>query len=180
MDRNWRGLNHKFWSVNLRLSAFAPQRLRLRATVKLVEVRGQFMTLQTPRPVKITPEEPITVSDETKAIVERNLPEESDEVKQKFGELIDAIKRQATREIESVETMSRETYVQAIENAQQTLNRAQTFLQAQEVALEDNVNQIKDEANHKWESTLADIRAMGDRVDRAINAAWMILTESEK
>jgi L-lactate utilization protein LutC len=138
------------------------------------------MTVETPRPFKVRLDEAATVSDETKAIVEQNLPNESDEVKEKFGELIDAIKRQATREIESVETMSRETYVQAIENAQQTLNRAQTFLQAQEEALEQNVTQVKDDASQKWESVLADIKTMGDRVDRAINAAWMILTESEQ
>lgn len=137
------------------------------------------MTLQTPKPFKVNPDESAAVSDETKAIVEQNLPHESDEVKQKFGELIDAIKRQTTREIESVEDISRETYVRAIENAQQTLNRAQVFLQTQEEALETNVNQVKDDASQKWEQTLADIRAMGDRVDRAINAAWKILTESE-
>lgn len=138
------------------------------------------MTVETPKPFKVSPDESATVSDETKAIVEKNLPHESDEVKQKFGELIDAIKRQATRELESVEDISRETYVKAIENAQQTLNRAQAFLQTQEEALEANVNQIKDEASQKWEQTLADIRAMGDRVDRAINAAWKILTASEE
>ncbi len=134
-------------------------------------------TTQSPANV---PEESTTVSDETKAIVEKSMPNESAEVKQKFGELIDAIKRQATREIESVENISRETYVQAMENAQQTLNRAQTFLQAQEAALETNVKQVQDEASQKWENTLADVKAMGDRVDRAIHAAWTILTESEE
>jgi len=137
------------------------------------------MTIETPRPFVVKTDDVSTVSEETKAIVERNLPHESDEVKEKFGELIDAIKHQTTREIESVETLSRETYVRAIENAQKTLDRAQAFLQAQEAALESNVNQVKDEANHTWESLLADIQSMGDRVDRAVNAAWQILIEPE-
>jgi uncharacterized membrane-anchored protein YjiN (DUF445 family) len=117
------------------------------------------------------------VSEETRAIVEQNLPYESDEVKQKFGELIDAIKRQAAHEVQSVEDMSRETYISALEHAQQTLKRAQEFLHSQEETLETNVNQVKDDASHKWETLVADIRAMGNRVDRAIHAAWTILTE---
>jgi L-lactate utilization protein LutC len=120
------------------------------------------------------------VSEETKAIVEKNLPDESDEVKQKFGELIDAIKRQAVSEMESVEDISRETYIQALEKAQRTLKRAQGFLQTQEETLQTNVNQVKDKASHRWENLLADVKSMGNRVDRAINAAWTILTESEK
>lgn len=138
------------------------------------------MAVETPRPFEVKTDEYSRVSEETKAIVEKSLPDESDEVKEKFGELIDAIKRQTTREIESVENLSRETYVRAIENAQQTLNRAQTFLKTQEEALENNLNQVKAEADQKWDGFLADIQAMGNRVDRAVNAAWKILTESEE
>jgi gas vesicle protein len=136
------------------------------------------MTVDTSQPTARSSDGVSTpVSDETKAIVEKNLPNESDEVKQKFGELIDAIKRQATYEVQSVEEMSRETYIRALEHAQQTLQRAQEFLHSQEKTLETNVNQVKDEASHKWENLVADIQSMGNRVDRAVHAAWTILTE---
>lgn len=138
------------------------------------------MTQGTPQSADAQTDTSASVSEETQAIVEKNLPDESDEVKQKFGELIDAIKRQAVSEVESVEDISRETYIQAIEKAQQTLKRAQAFLQTQEETLQTNVNQVKDKASHRWENLLADVKSMGNRVDRAINAAWTILTESEK
>ena len=138
------------------------------------------MSQETTNPIETQSSELAPVSEETKAIVDKNLPDESDEVKQKFGELIDAIKRQAIHEMESMEEVSRETYIQALEKAQHTLNRAQTFLQSQEEALQTNVSQVQDEASHRWENLLADIKAMGNRVDRAINAAWTVLTESEQ
>ena len=138
------------------------------------------MTQGTPQSADAQTDTSASVSEETQAIVEKNLPDESDEVKQKFGELIDAIKRQAVSEVESVEDISRETYIQALEKAQHTLKRAQAFLQTQEETLQTNVNQVKDKASHRWENLLADVKSMGNRVDRAINAAWTILTESEK
>lgn len=131
---------------------------------------------------KSNPEEEapiVPVSDDTKALVEKNMPNESDEVKQKFGELVEAIKRQATKEMESAETMSREAYVKAIEEAQMTLKKAQDFFQQQEQTLETNIDNVRNEATQQWEKLQADVQSMGNRVERAINAAWTILTEPE-
>lgn len=139
------------------------------------------MSQDAPKPVPVSEEDSqiVPVSDETRALVDKNMPNESDEVKQKFGELVEAIKRQATREIESAETMSKEVYVDAFEQAQKTLQTAQDFFYQQEQTLEAHVDQIRNEATQQWEKILADMQDMGSRVDRAINAAWTILTEPD-
>ncbi|PSN17058.1 hypothetical protein C7271_19705 [filamentous cyanobacterium CCP5] len=137
------------------------------------------MAPDAPKPVPASEEgtEIMAVSDETKALVEKNMPNESDQVKQKFGELVEAIKQQATQEVESAESMSKEAYVEAVEQAQATLKRAQDFFYQQEQTLETNVNQVRDEATQQWEKIVADMQDMGNRVERAVNAAWTILTE---
>jgi hypothetical protein len=56
------------------------------------------MPQKTTQPVETQSNELVPVSEETQAIVEKNLPDESDEVKQKFGGLIDAIKHQREAE----------------------------------------------------------------------------------
>ena len=107
------------------------------------------------------------------------MPHESAEVQQKFGELVEAIKRQAQQEMEAAEEISRDVYVAALEKAQLTLNQAQGFFQEQEKTLEGNINQVKDNATQHWETLVADIQSMGNRVDRAIEAAWTILTKAD-
>jgi len=135
---------------------------------------------QTNRPPESSSNDSITpVTDETRAMVERQMPHESDEVKQKFGELIDAIKKQATTEMESAGELSRETYVEAVERAKMTLQRAQGFFQEQEAALEKTARDMQNEATQTWETFLANLTSMGNRLDRAINNAWSILTEPE-
>jgi vacuolar-type H+-ATPase subunit H len=121
----------------------------------------------------------VPVSNETRALVESKMPDESDEVKQKFAELVEAIKQRAATEVSSAEEMSREAYITALEKAQLTMNKAQSFFQDQEKTIEGNIHQVKDEATKKWDTLMADIKSMGNRVDRAVEAAWTILTEDE-
>lgn len=69
----------------------------------------------------------IPVSEATKALVEQKLPEQSDEIKQKMGELVELIKKQAESELTYAESMTRETYINAISNAKATLKKPKRF-----------------------------------------------------
>ncbi|NES71859.1 MAG: hypothetical protein F6K24_44990 [Okeania sp. SIO2D1] len=122
----------------------------------------------------------VPVSEETRDLVEEKMPNESDEIKQKLGELIDVIKKQAEEEIQATGEMTRETYVDAISQAQDTLKKVEDFFSEQQNSLEENLKNLSNEATKEWESFTAEVKEMGDRLDRAVNAAWKILTEEDK
>ena len=119
------------------------------------------------------------VSEATKALVEQKLPEQPDEIKQKMGELVELIKKQAESELEAAESITRETYVNAIANAKATLKKTETFFAEQEQTLQQKIQELNTQADREWESFVGDVKNMGDRIERAINAAWKALTEEK-
>ena len=119
------------------------------------------------------------VSEATKALVEQKLPEQPDEIKQKMGELVELIKKQAESELEAAESITRETYVNAIANAKATLKKTETFFAEQEQTLQQKIQELNTQADREWDSFVADVKNMGDRIDKAINAAWEALTEEK-
>lgn len=120
------------------------------------------------------------VSPETKALVDEKLPAESDEIKYHLTALIDAIKKQAQTQIESAGDSTREVYVSAMRQAQETLKRTGIVLDDQRSNIDSYVTNVEDIASQNWENLLQDFQKWGDRVDRAFNAAWRILTEDHK
>ncbi len=117
------------------------------------------------------------VSEATKALVEQKLPEQPDEIKQKMGELVELIKKQAESELEAAESITREAYVNAIANAKATLKKTETFFAEQEQTLQQKIQELNTQADREWESFVGDVKNMGNRIDKAINAAWKALTE---
>ncbi|MEM7578879.1 MAG: hypothetical protein AAF316_03335 [Cyanobacteria bacterium P01_A01_bin.80] len=122
----------------------------------------------------------VPVSEETKALVEQKMPNESDEIKQKMGELVELIKKRAESELESAGEMTRFSYIKAINEAKTTLKKTENFFAEQEKSLTQKVQELSNEANQQWESFIADIKKMNNRVDKAIEAAWKTLTEPEE
>ncbi len=120
------------------------------------------------------------VSPETRSMVEQRMPEESDEIKHHMTALIDAIKRRAETQMNSAEDISRDAYVTAMRQAQDTLQKTGDFFEEQRSSLEQSIAGIEDTATKNWETLLADVQKVGDRFDRAIHAAWTILTEQEQ
>lgn len=119
------------------------------------------------------------VSATTKALVEQKLPEQTDEIKQKMGELVELIKKQAESELEAVQNMTRESYVQAISNAKATLKQTETFFAEQEQTLQQKIHELNTQADQEWESFVGEVKNMGNRIDNAINAAWKALSEDK-
>ncbi len=121
----------------------------------------------------------VPVSEETKALVEQKVIDEPDEIKQKMGELIELIKKRAESEIQSTENLTRETYIKAIDQAQDTLKKTEDFFAEQQKSLEQYIKELDDRANQNWENFINDWKKMGNRLDRAIDAAWKTLTTPE-
>ncbi len=119
------------------------------------------------------------VSAETKALVEDNMPQESDEIKYHVMALIEAIKKQSQSQIETAGDMTREVYVSAMRQAQETLKNTGLLLEHQRENLDGSISSLEDTAAQKWEEIVSDMQKFGDRFDRAVNTAWQILTEPE-
>ncbi|ABW25250.1 hypothetical protein AM1_0164 [Acaryochloris marina MBIC11017] len=124
----------------------------------------------------MTTSSPITpVSEETRALVNQKMANESDEIKQKAGELVDLIKKRAESELSAADQITRETYHQAISQAKATLNQTETFFQEQGNALDQSLKELNDDASRKWDTFVAELKGMGDRFDKAVNSAWAAL-----
>lgn len=119
----------------------------------------------------------VEVSPETKALVDEQMADEPDEIKQHMMALVEAIKKRATSQLESTGEMTREAYVNALQQAKETLNKTESFFHDRKTSLEQSIDEIEDTANQRWESLVQDMKEMGDRLDRAISTAWKILTE---
>lgn len=119
------------------------------------------------------------VSPETQALVEQNMPDESDDIKRHAMALVDAIKRRAETQIESTETMTREAYVEAMRQAQDSLERTGSFFEEQRKTVERNISDVENQATQNWEKLVSDVKKMGNRFDRAVNAAWQELTKED-
>ena len=117
------------------------------------------------------------VSYDTKVLVEQQLAGEPDEIKQKMGELVDLIKNRASAELQEADSMTRETYVQVMARAQETLKKTETFFKDQEQSLEQSIQAFTNEAAEKWNKFVDDVETMNNRIDRAVEAAWKNLTE---
>lgn len=119
------------------------------------------------------------VSPETKAIVDEKLPQESDEIKQHLMALIDAIKRQTQTQMEAAGDVTRDVYVNTMRQAQETLKQSGLVLDDQWNSIESSVSGIESLASKNFDVVFKDFQKWGDRMDRAFNAAWEILTEDQ-
>lgn len=117
------------------------------------------------------------VSPETKAMVEDQLTQESDEIKYHVTALIEAIKKQTQSQIETTGDVTREVYVSAMRQAQETLKKTGFVLDDQWNSIENSVSGVENMASKNWDVMMKDFQKWGDRMDRAFNAAWEILTE---
>ena len=120
------------------------------------------------------------VSEDTKALVEKKMVGESDEIKQKMCELVELIKNRAAAELQETEDMTREAYVKAMSQAKETLNKTENFFKEQEQSLDQVIKDFTTETNEKWDKFISDLKTMDNRINRAVDAAWKILTASEE
>lgn len=115
----------------------------------------------------------VEYSEETKAIVNQNMPNESDQVKNETMALIEAIKRRAQAEAQSAGELTRETYVNAVKQAKEAIEQTKLFDKDQ---IESSIDLMVKDAEKNWESIMKEITSFGDRLSEAAKAAWDTLT----
>ena len=110
---------------------------------------------------------------QTNALVETQMASETDEVKDATKALIDAIKKRAQSEAQSAGTMTRETYLNAVRQAKETIEANQLI---ERDRIEHAFEMIQQEAQKNWDSVTKEIQYLGDRLQAAAKAAWDVLT----
>ena len=126
------------------------------------------MTDQNEQP-KVT----VEISPQTTEMVESQMAGESQDVKDETAALIEALKRRAQVEAQSAGTLTRETYLSAVRQARETIEQNQLIERAQ---IENAFEMVQNEATKNFESIVAEVQELGDRLQAAAQAAWDVLT----
>jgi hypothetical protein len=115
----------------------------------------------------------IEYSPETNALVEQNMPNESDELKQETKALIEAIKRRAQMEAQGAGELTRDTYLNAVRQVRESIEQNQIF---DPERIEYNFKLMQMDAQKNWELLLKEVSMLGDRFSDAAKAAWDVFT----
>ncbi|WP_414620613.1 hypothetical protein [Calothrix sp. CCY 0018] len=126
------------------------------------------MTDNNPEPKVI-----VEISPQTTEMVESQMAGESQDVKDETAALIEALKRRAQVEAQSAGTLTRETYLSAVRQARETIEQNQLIERAR---IENAFEMVQNEATKNFESILAEVTELGDRLQAAAQAAWDVLT----
>jgi len=113
------------------------------------------------------------ISQETNALVEREMAGESEAVKSETKALIDAIKKRAQAEAQSAGTLTREAYLNAVKRARATIEENKLI---ERDRIEHSFEMIQSEAEKNWHSVVKEVSELGDRLAEAAKAAWEVLT----
>lgn len=113
------------------------------------------------------------ISQETSALVEREMAGESEAVKSETKALIDAIKKRAQSEAQSAGTLTREAYLNAVKRARATIEENKLI---ERDRIEHSFEMIQSEAEKNWHSVVKEVSELGDRLTEAAKAAWEVLT----
>ncbi|HAJ58120.1 MAG TPA: hypothetical protein DCP31_01645 [Cyanobacteria bacterium UBA8543] len=115
----------------------------------------------------------VEVSADTKALVDTNMPNESDEVKNETMALIEAIKRRAQSEAKGAGDLTRDTYLTAVRQAREAIEQNKLF---DPDRIEDSFKLLQMDAEKNWEAIVKEVATFGDRLTDAAKAAWETLT----
>jgi len=126
------------------------------------------MTDNNPQP-KVT----VEISPQTSEMVESQMAGESQDVKDETAALIEAMKRRAQAEAQSAGTLTRETYLSAVRQARESIEQNQLIERAR---IENAFEMVQSEAQKNFESIVAEVQELGDRLQAAAQAAWDVLT----
>ncbi|BAZ84356.1 hypothetical protein [Dolichospermum compactum] len=94
---------------------------------------------------------------------------ETDEVKQETTALLEAIKKRAQAEAESAGTITRETYLNAVRQVREAIERDKLI---ERDRLEYSWARIQEELENNWYLLSKDVIDFGERFQNAAKAAW--------
>ena len=115
----------------------------------------------------------VEISDETKALVESEMPNETEQIKNETMALVEALRREAQSEVQKAGEYSREKYLEAVRTARVELERMNLF---DPERIERSIKMMQDEAERDWDRMITEVANFGDRLADAAKAAWEALT----
>ncbi len=95
-------------------------------------------------------------------------------IKSETEALIEAIKRRAEAEIQAAGELTRETYLNAVRQARESLEQNQLI---ERDLIEQSIQQIQQEAEKNIQSVVSEIESFGTRLSEAAKVAWTTLTK---
>jgi prophage DNA circulation protein len=116
-----------------------------------------------------TPTVEIEITPQTNEMVDQEMINETDELKRETKALIEALKRRAKAEAESAGTLTRETYLNAVRRAKETIEGEKII---ERDRIEDSFNSIQQEAEKNWHQLIKQFTELGLRFQDAAKAAW--------
>jgi hypothetical protein len=119
----------------------------------------------------------VEVSENTKALVEKEMSDEPDDVKERAMELIEAIKKKALAETKEAGDFTVKAYLSAVKNAKEALEKSGEFAQEKKSSLDKSIDVIEKEASEHWERLTEELDELGDRLAGVADAAWKLLTK---
>jgi hypothetical protein len=123
--------------------------------------------------VEIIPQTSSEITPQTNELVETEMAGESEDLKNETKALIDALKKRAQVEAQSLGTLTREAYLNAV-------SRARTAIEQDKLIERDRIEHsfelIQREAEKNWHSVIKEVSELGDRLADAAKAAWDALT----
>ncbi|MGB3404596.1 MAG: hypothetical protein WBA77_18070 [Microcoleaceae cyanobacterium] len=118
------------------------------------------------------PKESALVEQSTTEIVPET-QSKPEEMKQETEELMSAINRMVQAELQAAGDFTEEAYINAVRNAKQTIEQFRLIDKDQ---LENSISQFETDAKQNLEGMVKEIADFGDRISKAAQAAWDILT----
>jgi hypothetical protein len=131
----------------------------------------------TPNPAPSEENAIVEVSAKTKALVEKEMPDESDDVKEKAMELVEAIKKKAMAETKAAGDLTLQAYLSAVKNAKEALEKSGDFATEKKASLDKSIDMIEKEASENWGKLTEELDELGDRLAGVADAAWKLLTK---
>jgi len=111
----------------------------------------------------------VTVSPETDALIQTEMPEASDQIRQETAALIEAIKKRAQSEMQTAGDFTRDAYLTAVRQAREAIEQNQLI---DPERIEQSIALLQQEAEKNWNSVVSDMESLGTRLADAARAAW--------
>lgn len=115
----------------------------------------------------------VEVSPETKKLVEQEMPNETEKVKQETMALVEALRKRAQSEIQDASKLTVDAYLTAVQQARTALEENKLL---DKERIEYSMKLLQMDAQKNWETILKEISDFGDRLSEAARVAWETLT----
>ena len=118
----------------------------------------------------------VAVSPETNALVEKEMTGQDERIKEATKALVEAIKKRAQSEIKNAQTITRDAYLKAVNNAREAIEENQLI---ERERIEHSVKIIQKEAQENWHKIAQEITDLGQRLQEATQVAWDVLMKKK-